>query len=435
MGLLCACGSVTLTTAAVNTTFDVSCGFQPKAILFFWSGRSSVGQGEASQAWGMGFAVSTSSRRVYNHYAEHGVGTGNSAMSWRQDSCIATLVPTDAVGGRADLNALSADGFQLIIDDQFPADLIVGWIAYGGDDITDTVITDFTGGTATGNQDINVGVNLATGRDDKALILLGPVDGLLAANVTSTFAQWSMGVVAGDVPINACLSGDSADGLASPVTNGWCALGRCASRTGESGGAPTVTTRGSVTTWLSNGFRINWAEIEGVNGNPFSVLTLNGGRWEVGEFITRTDTNPQAVLTKYKVKGLFFGSAGRAESADDVSTNPHELIVGAAAGSNRASAGMLDKHASATTDIGIAFDDAAFYVNQSTAATIVIEGKADLGGLGDTGFTFQMTDADPSAAFVFFLAAGEKVGDVKPSKRRRRRSRDGLGPMSVSRWV
>jgi len=403
--MACAVGTITVTTGAVSTTFTVSgLAFQPQAIVFFWCGRATAGQAEGDVKWGMGMAVSTTSRRAYTTQSDHAAASAATDSMWRNDGCVVTLTTAGAVDGRADLDAITSDGFRLIVDDQFAVAQQVGWIAYGG--LDNVSITDVTQAAATGNQDVNVGFALNTGEDDKALIVLGnpPV----AVNTANTDSVWSFGVAALDTPVGAILTGSSVDPNDPTVTCSYC-------RTGETfGGAynDLIFSRGTVTTWLSTGFRINWAEVS-ANQGRYSVLAMQGTgvRFFVGDATTATDTSNHQEATPYQPVGLLIGSSGKAQSTSDTASATDERIVGATDGTNQATAGMLDKDNAGTADCGVAYSTSAFYVNQSTAATIAQEGAMGIVNFDAApGFTYVMSDADPSAAYFFYLGIANAPG-------------------------
>lgn len=398
-----ATGTISLTTGAIGTTFTVSSlPFQPAAIVFFWSGRTTVGQGEGDSKFGMGFAVSTSSRRAYTTQSDHSLASMATDCGARNDCCIATISVAGAFDGMVDLDAILSNGFRLIVDDVLPQALQVGYIAYGGSDITSAVITDFTEPGATGNQDINTGQALNTGADDKAVIILGGMYDV-AFNNTSTYAIFTLGVAAGNSIAQATLNGAAQDGQTTSLTNSYC-------RSGEVIGFcydDLVRARASVTLWNANGFRLNWAEVDAATAAQYSALTILGGRWEVGNALTSTGGTNQNEATALEPTGILIGSAGIAESTSDTTTAHMETIVGAASSaSQRACAAVFDKDNSGNADVGVAYSDVAMYINQSTAATIIQEGAMDLVSFDSTpGFTYVMDDADPAQAFFFYLAA------------------------------
>jgi hypothetical protein len=409
MALQVASGTITLTTGAIGTTFAVS-GLPwdlttiPTFIFLFWSGRATTGQGEANHKFGAGFAVSPTSERAYTSQSEHASGSADTDRAWHDDCCVSTLTVDGGLDGKAALDALTTDGFRLIIADVFSADLQVGWIAIGGSAL-EFAIVDFISPAATGDQDYNAGLALNTGLDDKAVIFLGgPVSD---AGVPNTFSQWMLGAAAGDTPVNAVLAGTSDQSAGTSITGSYCLIGECIATLYTD----VIRQRASLTTWLSTGFRLNWAEIP-----PFlvrhSALVIKGERWQIGDSLTSTGTTNQTEATDYIPKALLIASHGKAQSTSDAVDAGDERIVGVAVSpTSRQCAAVLDKDAAPNMDIGIAFSETAMYVNQSIAAAIVQEGAMDLVSFDATpGFTYVMDDADPAAAFFWYLLAAEAAG-------------------------
>jgi len=396
-------GTITFaSTDTVGTTKTVSgLSFAPTWCYLAWSGRPSAGQGEADSLFGQGIFTSTSNRRAYTTQSDHSPTTTASDAMWRQDGVVATLSTAGAIVGRADVDAMTSDGFRLIVDDQFPASLIVGYICGDGANVA---INDITEPGGTGNQDYNVGFALNTGLDDKFLIAIGGPQA--AVNTSDPYSSFSFGVAAGDTIGQATLSGSSQDAAATSITCGYSRAGEFLSLASED----NVFARASVTTWLSTGFRLNWAEVPGGTFR-WSVLTVQDSnkRFTVGDALTSTGTSNQVENTSYTPVGVLIGSAGRAASSADTTTAQDERIIGAATGASaRWTAALLDKDNSGNADIGVAFSTDAMYLNQSTAATIIQEGAMDLVSFDATpSFTYVMDDADPSQAFFFELVFSE----------------------------
>lgn len=413
MALSSIAGTFTVTAAStVGTTIDVQTGlgWTVKAGLLFWSGRATVGQGEGDSKFGAGFFTSTSSRRAFTTQSDHGAGTSACDCMWRNDAVVCTLTIAGAVDGLLDVNLVST-GLQCIVDDQFSADTVIGYVLWGDSDITNTTIIDITEPAATGNQDYNAGFALNTGADDKIVIFLGgPTQGANTGDTTTSFA---FGVAAGNTITQGLMTGGAGDAAAISDT---CAHASANWSIGLAG-ADVMVSRGSLTTWLSTGFRINWDAVlddldPGLNVH-YSALVIKGGRWQVGNSTTATDTSNHQVSTAYTPKSLLIGSRGTAAQAATVTAVHDERIIGAAtSASARACASMLDKDNETTAeDIGIAQTNDSMYLNQSTAATIATEGIMDLVSLDATpGFTYVMDDADPGAEFFFWAIGADAPG-------------------------
>jgi len=406
MALDVADGTITITTGVVGTTFTVSgLSFQPKAVILFWGGRATAGAAEESHRFGAGFFTGTTSRRCATTQSQHAAANAATDQALYDDACVATITTAGGVDGKADVDAITSDGFRLIVDDQFGTALMVGWLAIGGADLTDVAVTTITSPGAAGNQDVNVGLDLATSSaDDKAVIFVG-----IWHNAINSIINWSnfaIGVAAGNTPANAVLAGGSEDGVTTTATGSYCLSGECLAHVNPSSGAgDPIVMRASLTTWLSTGFRLNWAEVDVAVG-MFGALVLRGGRYEVGNSLTSTGVSNQVEATTYTPKALLAISHNKAQSTSDAIQVQDERCIGVATGStSRRTAFILDKNSVGTSDVGSAFDEAEMYGNLSTAAAIVVEGLADLVSFDTSpvGFTFVMDDADPVASFFPYL--------------------------------
>lgn len=404
--LAIACGTVILTTGAVNTTFSVETpGFQPSAVVLCWNGRATLGTAEADANFGIGLFTGTAARRAYNAQLDHAVTANNNRDTvWRNDACVVTLDTAAALGGLADVDAIFANGFRLIIDDQFPAALVVGWLAVGGTDIANVAVVDWTERATNGDTDVATGFALNTGIDDKAVIAVG-IRSTAASGTAASDSAISLGIAAGN-SIAQATAGMSGDDATDPsLTCGYGISGQLVSLLGND----VVVTRNRVSSWLADGFRVTTDETDG-SAYRYSALVIKGGRWEVGNFLTRTDTTKTDEATTYVPKGLLALSAVRAESTSDTTTAGAELSVGAAAGANARWASLIrDADASAAADVGHSLVDTAFYTNiAATAATV--DGLCDLVDFvpaSGNGFTFVMDDADPAQSFVAYLVGAE----------------------------
>ena len=401
-----AVGTVTISTGAIGTTFTISgLAFQPTWVALFSSGRATEGSGEADMRWHGGFATSTSSRRAYTSQSDHAVGAAAADHMWRDDCVVATLTTAGAIGGLADLDAFTSDGFRLIVDDVFPAAQVCGWICGDGD----VGIVDFTDPAGTGDQDYNVGIDMTAGAaDDKFVLFLGAVDA--AVNTAQVYSFWTVGFAAGNTPAEAVLAGNSQDAAGTSVTQAYCRSGRSVASVWDD----AVRSRASLTTWLSTGFRLNWAEVDAGTTSRFSALAVKNTdmRYAVGDALTSTGTSNQTENTAYEPTGLLIISAARAASSDDATTAHDTRIVGAADGpSNRWCVAAQDKDASGTTDVWIDTRTDAIYSNPSVVATQAVEGLMDIVSFDATpSFTYVMDDADPAQSFFAYLLFADAPG-------------------------
>ena len=141
MALEAAIGTIAWATSdTVGTDLTVSgLSFQPKAIMLFGVGRnhSSDVVGGRDADFVIGFATSTTSRSVNQSVIEDGV---DDEQTWMlSDACFLNNlngISDELVVGRLDLQSFESDGFVLNVDVVAMYDVIFGYIAWGGSDLT-----------------------------------------------------------------------------------------------------------------------------------------------------------------------------------------------------------------------------------------------------------------------------------------------------------
>ena len=146
-------GSFNTGTGAVSTTVPVTgVGFTPKIAFFWWSNRTGTvdasGRGDFDR--GFGCAISTTDRRcVTGGGVDNNTVTGTRCM---QSNVACVGVVSNVVDGLLDFSTWDADGFTLIVDDQFTASYRIHYLALGGGDITNLAGGSFTKPTSVGAQ-------------------------------------------------------------------------------------------------------------------------------------------------------------------------------------------------------------------------------------------------------------------------------------------
>lgn len=399
MALDVATGTVLTGTGAPGTTFSVTgLPFAPKVVLFFWTGRTAVGQAEGDYKHGVGYMVGLADRGCTSTQSDHGVTPTATDNTLRDDAAICLLTTAGAVDGLADFQSFNADGFTCVIDDTFVASYLLHYLALGGTALTDVKSVSVVAPASPQTQDVVVGFQ------PDCVLCFGP--GNPGLNAIGTDSQYSFGVAAGTPPVNAVLAGGGDDAQAASVTSSYCRLGECLARL-VNGNA--LFDSAAVTAWLATGFRLNWTNANGAN--TFRVLCLKGGGYAVGDALTRTDTTPIVEPTTVQPKALLVASHNKVQSTVNVVQTPDERSLGFVTGPTaRNYASVIDKHAVNPTDSGQADGTDALYANQSTAATIALEGTMDLVQF-DAQASFQtvMTLADPVASFWWYLAFGDGV--------------------------
>ncbi len=394
-------------TGAVGTTTQVTgTGFQPKAVLFWWSGLTTTVDftGGLVHKRGFGVAVSPTDRRaVYSQ--SMGLADPTATDAGHHDAAaIGALTTAGAIDGLADLQSMDSNGFTLIIDDQFATNLRVHYLALGGSELTNVGSGIFTEPGATGSQNITT-----VGFQPDAVVLFSAMIGADPPG-TAVDSTMMLGAAAGSTPVDAVWAGGSNDAAATAQTISY-------SRAGESialfDSAVTLTDgRAEVSSWLSNGFQVNWLERAG--SRRVHYLALKGGQYLVGDLLTEKDTVTTIVegAFGFQPKGALLASHGTTQSTQDtVKDHDSWSLGGFTSATERAAHGTWDEHGTPTAEVTDGVEHDEVYINIATTETL--EGLMDVQSVDSGGFTLIMDDADPDQFFVWYLAFGSAGGAME----------------------
>jgi hypothetical protein len=408
MALSAKVGSFDTGTGAVSSTVAVTgVGFTPKAVIFWWSGRtgSADAAGSASVVSGIGWATSPSNRNCAFVRIEDAVATSDNGRCYRDDTCVGLTTTTgDAIDGLLDLQSFGGDGFTLVVVDQFAASYRIHYLALGGDDLTNATTGSATEATSTGDESYT-----GTGFQPDCLMFIGC--NTLTTNSPQANAELSIGaaVATGDAFV---WVGESADNqAANTVTGGYCRFGELWANTTTA--SSLVAGRASLVSMDADGFTLNFAERSSTN--PIYYLALKGGRYAVGSVATATDSTPfsETGVGVGTPAAVLFVSAGKLEDASDTPSAHNRLSFGAASSaSDQAVIGFFDENGTADTECSTAMEHDAVYV--SLATTDAVQGLMSLQSMDSDGFTMVMDDPDSGNAFVGYIAFGSEEVATTP---------------------
>jgi hypothetical protein len=148
-------GNFTKTTSAAPASQAVSgVGFQPAAVIFYWTRQTATGQA-ANISAGYGFATGSSNERAIAIASDDNLADSNTGSRQSQDNCIILLSNgTPTLGAQAELTSFDSDGFTLNwTTNESRADIIY-YVAIGGPDLTNALASSFTLTTGAGSQAI-----------------------------------------------------------------------------------------------------------------------------------------------------------------------------------------------------------------------------------------------------------------------------------------
>lgn len=305
---------------------------------------------------------------------------------------------------------MDADGFTLIVDDAMPVDLRVHFLALGTP-ITNVASIQFQIPASPGDQDIT---SLSFQPD--FLLFFSNGETTVPPDASGN-ARFMVGAATGASNQGVLLTYAS-NGEATMDTRAYCTSGECIAMN-NANVPPLIIERADFVSFLSNGFRLNWAEINATR--YIHCLALKGGNYHVGNLLTQTDTTTDIVESGFgfpPTAAMFF-SHGQAESTSDTFQDNDRVSIGAFSSLTlRGAQGTLDEDAVLTSEVTTAIEFDAVYVNISSASAV--QGLMDVKSKDGDGFTMIMDDADPAQAFVWYAAFGSTVflpasGSIAPT--------------------
>lgn len=383
-------GSFNIDTSKVATeTQSISgVGFQPKIVLFWWSGGHNTGDELAGGSYSTGFgtAISSTSRFSVTSFSIDGNETSSCYGSQDTSNCIKVFTAYATIDGIADFSAMTTDGFDLIIDNQFSIDYRISYLALGGDDLTNVYIGNKQTPVNLGNYNVT-----GVGFQPDALITCTAFGTAITQNRGGGGYALGIGTSAKNQGIAVFTS---YSGAATSNTRGY----------GYNGEIIGFYSRQSFVEFIADGFTLNHLEYAGEQ-IYYYFICLKGGQYKVHELTTRTDGNDIVESdVGFTPVALLFASANRALSTQDLSSDHARFSIGGATSvSERACAAISDEDNLAVTETAFSNYDTAVYSNIVDDANA---GLMDLKSIDSNGFTAVMDTPDISENWVTYLAMG-----------------------------
>lgn len=396
-------------TGIVGSTIAVTgVGFTPVAIVFWWNGRTEAVDtvGAATHKRGIGFAVSASARRAGTNISTNGANPMDNDSRNTPSACVSVLSASGTVDGELELDSMDADGFTLVVDNQFSTSYRIFYQAIGGEDIVNAATGQATIPTSAGEMAVT-GVGFAAD-----WVLMFSTRQSTAPPVTGGDSILAIGAFNADGQ-QAVWCGGSNDAVTPSQTLAYCREDECFAL--PSSTVASIDTRAVFGSVTADGFTLDFLEVSGT-AVYLHYLAIQGGSCAIGGILTQTDTvTGITVLTPdYTATGGLLFSANRAESAADTPTDNDAWSMGAFSSTSlRGAAAVMDEDAKAAAEVSTAIEFDGVYANISTAAAI--QGVMDVSAVANGSVTFIMDDADPSQCFVWYLIFGPEVITPEPT--------------------
>lgn len=390
-------------TGAVSSTISVTgVGFTPVAVIFWWNGRTEAvdSEGDGISRRGTGVAVSPTDQRCVTTYSANAVNPTQTAARNTPNACVSILLNTTTVDGELDLQSMDADGFTLVVGNQFATSYRIFYTAIGGDDF----VSAKTGQSTVPLTAIPKSITGLGFQPDMVYLFATQNDSVPPVTGVDSILSIGAAISASE---QAVWAGGSNEIVTPAQAMSYARMGECLAL--FSSGVTTLNTHGILTSFDADGFTLNFTEVPGATAPYFNYLAVKGGSYELGSLSTRTDTTPITVLTPgyTAIAGLLL-SSNRAESTSDTPTDNDSWSMGGFSGTAlRGAAGIIDIDGGAASHVVTAIEFDAVYVNIATGGTVV--GVMDIDTIASGSVSFIMEDTDPSAMFVWYLLIGPDV--------------------------
>ena len=367
-------------------------GFQPKALLFFSSGSASTGAGFDNQ-FSTGFCNSASSRAYVSSVSANGSVLSEAYVRHSAAGVLARVTPTG--GGNAaeaDIVSFDADGMTLSWGTVGAAGPRTHVIGFGGSDLTNAGIKEFTTPGITGSVSYT-----GVGFKPDSIILISANNTVAPPN-TKGSAHHLFSVA--DATNESCTSGASLTGHG--VDN--------SSRSYASTGFINQVHWGEVTKYVASlttmdadGFTLDWTTTAGAGAYMYA-LCLKGVTTSMGTTTQRTSVGTTVVSGLGLLPRGILCHSGWANASG---TNRTQAVTlgAAAAVANQGNSSVRTTDNVTPTKTNRAESDVAivsFYT-----ATNVIVGEAGISAIADGTFTVNWTTADASARLTSYIAFGD----------------------------
>jgi len=351
-------------------------GFQPKAVIFYWTTQETPGFAVNAQA-GYGFATGVGNERAANYLSDDNLAPGsNNTSRWQWTNRCIVLTNTSTAGTtshEAQLVSMDADGFTLSwLKATVGVNYIVHYLALGGPDITKAATGSFTPTAGTGSQAVT-GLSF---QPDFLMFL--SIDSNTAGSRVSPHGKISIGFASNGPSINqVATTVATRSSTANPLTSGAQAHDAAVVEKAETTGS--ITFVASVTSFDANGFTVNKTVNAAGSETPVQYLALRGGQYKAGTIARPSTATPPTFPLSYTgvgfaPKGLLFMSWGNREVLADPAGDAEARICFGAADStptafNQRATFFHDK-------LDFPADGDNMLVRQNTSGTVGLNGRA-----------------------------------------------------------
>lgn len=380
------------TTGAHTQNFTSELGFEPVAMMFWVTHRTSAGLSGHVQI-GIGFADGTNN---FSNSTSQEDNTNNANGQNRSSStaCIHLINQSNTNILFAASATFGATGFDLVYASADAVQYKIGYAAWGGAMSAAISIQTHAGtGSRTysnvgfqGNAAIFLGNTCAANGTDGSNVGIG-------IGATDGTNQWAI-----TVDTN---TGFTTDAARAQVTD------KCI-RVHTNGGAGSFITDAAFTAFTSTGYTLNYTSA--TTADVFAALVMQGGLWDAGAFNQATSNGTQQVtVTSGRTPlGVLLSSFGNASSGSVQNDWRFSLGSSDVASNTSAWTGIVDNISagSRTNDSDYSDSKCLRTITPGSSPTMTTEMHMD--SFHDGDFTVNNTTTDGTSRQIVFLAFSEE---------------------------
>jgi len=387
-----------ITTTGSQTVTGI--GFQPKAIIFWWTRQTSFGE-LASISVGYGFATNyggTFQNRGVAFASDDGFGTSNTGRRRSETYSIIILSngnPT--LGAQASVTAFNSDGFVLNWQTNDGRADIIQYVALGGDDLVNARADTFSLTSSGGTQDVT-GVGF---RPDFAMFLW-----TFTESVDTNMANGEVGIgFAVSSTKRAALVVVSEDNGGQMDTWQQQRTDACILLLDPTSGSQDA--RVDFSQFLTDGFRVTKNDAP-ASATPIFYLALDGGNYDVGSFNSPTSAGDQEIRTLgFQPALVMLATQGRTAATGIGSTA--ELSLGAATSATERGVTWFedpDNLGTSDNEMETLKTKIVQWRDRTASNTFTLRGSADFASFLSNGFRLSWTNVETSARQIIYVAFG-----------------------------
>lgn len=378
-------------------------GFQPKAIIFYWTKQTTAAYA-ASTSSGYGFAAAGAPITMAAVSVQALDAQATTDANNYHSNAAAIVLQNTASGGAVNnlgtVTAFGADGFTVSWSAAGQAD-IIHYIALGGTDITNAKVGTTSMFALAGASSVT-----GVGFQPDTAFLISSANGITLNTITASSRPGRTFGFMSDTS-GAMTQGSVSYGNRDARTaTGY--MGSVWSNTGYENLRGTATDVDATwTSWDIDGFTMNAAAAP--NGAHFvSWLALKGGLFKLGTLAQRTSAGTQAITgIGFQPNAVLFASANLSTASGTVST------TAGTAGKQSFGAAAATQSGTWIGTAGTINSDENMYASTTAAITHATSqttnAQASLSSLDADGFTLNWTAADATARNVLYIAMGTAV--------------------------